>query len=223
MLRRGHLLTTVLSAWHGLSWPLVIVVTLLVRSFLIEYAGDVAAYVQPQLLDRFFELRREIKEESGAPLTPFTASRSIQTCFWSAIRWARSSSTTSLNRLILIVQLDPAAPEITSRTRLLLTFGSPLDKTAFVFGIQGTGTEPREALAASVQPLLTQPAVRPTWINIWSPWDIISGALDYYDLPRKTNPNPVQNIKDPDATTLLAAHVEYWNNPLLYKTILQHL
>ena len=114
-----------------------------------------------------------------------------------------------LNRLILDRQLDPAAPEITARTRLLLTFGSPLDKTAFVFGIQGTGTEPREALAASVQPLLTQSAVRPTWVNIWSPWDIISGALDYYDLPEKSNPNAVQNVKDPDATTLLAAHVEY--------------
>jgi len=223
VLRRGNLLHTVLAGWHGLSWPLVIVVTLLVRTFLIQYAGDVAAYVQPQLLDRFFELRRDIKE------WVWRAARAVYSDpqYSDVLLVGHSLGSVViydvLNRLILDSQLDASAPEIATRTRLLLTFGSPLDKTAFVFGIQGSGTEPREALAASVQPLLTETAVRPTWINIWSPWDIISGALDYYDLPRKTNPNPVQNIKDPDATTLLAAHVEYWNNPLLYKTILEHL
>jgi hypothetical protein len=223
VLRRGNLLGVVLASWHGLSWPLVIAVTLLVRWFLIEYVGDVAAYVQPQVLDRFFELRSDIKE------WVWRAARAVYSDaqYGDILLVGHSLGSVvmydTLNRLILDRQLDPHAPEVSSRTRLLLTFGSPLDKTAFVFGIQGTGSEAREALAASVQPLLTQSAARPAWVNIWSPWDIISGALDYYDLPRKTNPKPVQNVKDPDATTLLAAHVEYWNNPLLYKTILEHL
>jgi hypothetical protein len=111
--------------------------------------------------------------------------------------------------------------DVVERTKLLLTFGSPLDKTAFIFGIQGKGSEPREALAASLQPMLTA-AQRPRWINIWSPWDIVSGHLDYYDLPERRNPQPL-NLVDPDATTLLAAHIEYWNNPLLYKTLVEHL
>jgi hypothetical protein len=223
VLRRGHLLPVVVAGWHGLSWPLVIAVTLLVRSFLIQYAGDVAAYVQPQILDRFFELRQQIDECVWRTAHAIYCDRQYADILLVGHSLGSVVMYDALNRLTLDHQLDPEAPEITSRTRLLLTFGSPLDKTAFVFGIQGMGSEPREALSASVQPLLTQESARPAWINIWSPWDIISGALDYYDLPGKTNANAVRNVKDTNATTLLAAHVEYWNNPLLYRTILQHL
>ena len=53
------------------------------------------------------------------------------------------------------------------------------------------------------------------WVNIYSPWDIISGALNYYDTHNKPVPPGIANLADPDATTLLAAHVEYWTNPLL--------
>ncbi len=107
------------------------------------------------------------------------------------------------------------------RTPLFLTFGSPLDKTAFIFGAQGHGTtEARESLAASVQPLIQDYTYRPDqWINIYSPWDIISGYLDLYDLPGATNSRKVNNLKDPEATTLLMAHTEYWNDGLLVRTL----
>ena len=104
-----------------------------------------------------------------------------------------------------------------------LKFGSPLDKTAFIFGAQGAGTEAREALAASVQPLISDAQVRPRWVNIYSTWDIISGSLDYYDLPDRSNRHPVENIKDPKATTLLAAHVEYWRNEKLFEALIEAL
>ena len=87
-------------------------------------------------------------------------------------------------------------------------------------------SEAREALAASVQPLIRDYKYRPKrWINIYSPWDIISGSLNLYDSPSGGGPQRVQNLADPDATTLLAAHTEYWGNPLLFQTIygaLQH-
>jgi hypothetical protein len=205
----------------AIAWPLVVGVTLLVRDFLIEYAGDVAAYVQPQRLDKFFELRQQIKD---AVLR--TARAVYSDARYSHIIVVGHSlgsvvAYDALNRLVLDEQLQGRPSKVIARTKLFLTFGSPLDKTAFIFGIQGLGSEAREALAASVQPMLTD--ARPRWINIWSPWDIVSGALDYYDLPDKTNPNPVDNKIDPMATTLMAAHLEYWNNPLLYRTILHHL
>ena len=46
------------------------------------------------------------------------------------------------------------------------------------------------------------------WVSIYSPWDIISGALEYYDVPGASDRRHVANQKDPDATTLLMAHVE---------------
>ena len=40
------------------------------------------------------------------------------------------------------------------RTKLLLTFGSPLDKTAFVFATRGDASEARGRLAEARQPLI---------------------------------------------------------------------
>ena len=99
----------------------------------------------------------------------------------------------------------------------------PLDKTAFIFAAQGTGTEAREAIAASFQPLITEEEVRPRWVNIYSRWDIISGSLEYYDRKDRSNRNAVENIRDTKATTLLAAHVEYWRNDTLFETIVEAL
>ena len=75
-----------------------------------------------------------------------------------------------------------------------------------------------------MQPLIQDYCFRPKcWINIYSPWDIISGSLDFYDPPESNDPKRVRNKKDLDATTLLAAHVEYWGNPLLFETLYQAL
>lgn len=102
------------------------------------------------------------------------------------------------------------------RTPLLLTFGSPLDKTAFLFHVDSGGGDAREALASSVQPLIIDLRYRPkSWINVWSPFDIISGALNFY--------GPVDNQKDDRATTPIAAHVQYWDNDLIYRHILNAL
>jgi hypothetical protein len=113
--------------------------------------------------------------------------------------------------------------DVVARTRALITFGSPLDKTAFIFRMQArTATEwVREQLAASIQPLIVSyEDYRPPtfeWINIWSSMDIISGELNYYDDPERTPNVPpcVQNKPDPEARTFLKAHVQYWKNHLL--------
>ena len=111
------------------------------------------------------------------------------------------------------------------RTPLFLTFGSPLDKTTFVFAIQHRRTtQAREALAASAQPMLQGYEWRPgRWVNIYSPWDIISGSLEYFDLPEASDPRRVTNLEDREATTLLMAHGEYWENGLLPEVLSEAL
>jgi hypothetical protein len=210
-------------AWFSrVSWVLVVAAALIVRWVFIQYVGDVAAYVQPQVVDHFYELRKEIKNRVWATARAVYAEDEYKDIVLVGHSLGSVVIYDVLNRLLIDRALSPeTAPEVAARTRLLVTFGSPLDKTAFIFGAQGTGTEAREALAASVQPLITEEGVRPRWVNIHSPWDIISGALDFYDRPDRSNRNAVENIVDHDATTLLAAHVEYWRNPLLFRTILQ--
>jgi hypothetical protein len=139
-----------------------------------------------------------------------------------------SGSVLAYDTLNALINLDNVStPEnrrdVIGRTRALITFGSSLDKTAFIFGMQARTDQEwiREQLAASVQPLLVSyDDYRPSsfdWVNIWSKMDIISGELNYYDDPaRAFNAAPcVQNKPDPDARTPLKAHVEYWNNRLL--------
>jgi hypothetical protein len=59
------------------------------------------------------------------------------------------------------------------------------------------------------------------WINIWSPLDIISGALDDYDItgvPDRENKG-VQNKIDNDVDCPLLAHNQYWENDLFMRIL----
>jgi hypothetical protein len=212
---------------HGLAWPLLVGASAIVRWFLIEFVGDVAAYVQPHVVDRFFHLRQEIKEFVRRTAHAVYSAPEYEDVAFVGHSLGSVVMYDVLNRLILDRDLEgPSVSDVVPRTRLLLTFGSPLDKTAFLFAIQNASDmagAARRALAASVQPLITDEAVRPPWINVFSPWDLISGSLDYYDRPDRSNRLAIQNVRDPDATTLLAAHVEYWKNPLVFQTIVRSL
>jgi pimeloyl-ACP methyl ester carboxylesterase len=128
--------------------------------------------------------------------------------------------------------------DVVGRTSALITFGSPLDKTAFLFRTQVSGPQfLREALAAQRQPLiLDYEKYRPKesfhWTNIYSRMDIVSGCLMYYDTPENPDPdtkpekvdadmapelcrNPVNNVIDRAAWVPVLAHVMYWKDQKL--------
>jgi hypothetical protein len=237
LLPASFLTTELLRNRGGLSaltWPLLIVASLTVRMFLVQYVGDVAAYVDSHTLDRFFELRTKIKDTVRKTVEAIYAQQSNETEFdYTEIVITGHSlgsviAYDTLNRLLLddASALPPGpARDTKGRTKLLLTFGSPLNKTAFLFSTQSkklSMTDARARLATLVQPLIDSPAVRAgiRWINIYSPWDLISGRLDFYDVPGEGVPR-VQNERDPEAVTLLGAHTEYWRNWLLFERLHQ--
>ena len=221
-----------MAAQRGIAWPLLVAASAFIRLVLVQFVGDVAIYVMPYKVDAFNDLRKEIKEAVYKVAHAVYALKD-QTGIWPeydhVIIVGHSLGSViaydALNRLIHEDRVPANALRVVDRTRLFLTFGSPLDKTAFIFGAQGHGTtEARESLAASVQPLIQDYIYRPEkWINIYSPWDIISGYLDLYDLPASTSSKKVENLPDPEATTLLMAHTEYWNDSLLVQTLYNNL
>ena len=91
----------------------------------------------------------------------------------------------ALNALLLRDAELKGADNVRERTKLLLTFGSPLDKTAYFFRQQGRAeVAVREALAASLQPLILNYEYRTfPWINVHSSRDPIGNGLKFYDLP----------------------------------------
>lgn len=237
-LSRGHF-------WITLLWALELLAAYAARWFLVEYVGDVTAYIAAHTVSKFYDLRQEIwqtamkvaravyraqpEHEVGANQPSFLYDRIIVVghSLGSVIGYD------VLNGLFLEEALSKNPLQIVERTRMFLTFGSPLDKTAFLFRTQADmRSKVREVAAAAVQPMIQNYDNRPLeWVNLYSKSDIISGNLDYYDPPNRKNAkdktpwkNPatapvaheraVKNLIDPAARTPLAAHVEYWTGEL---------
>ena len=196
------------------------------RYFLVEYVGDVAAYVSSHTVNKFAGIRDRIQEagyqvashvygamEEGNRLSygeVFVVGHSLGSVV----------AYDTLNRMINQDLVSGSTLEVAGRTKLLLTFGSPLDKTAFLFRAQAKDTWIREALAEARQPLIRDYRFRPDfWINVWSPNDPISGSLEYYDPPadveRPVLEKRVVNLIDPEADIPMAAHTQYWTNRMV--------
>jgi hypothetical protein len=226
-----------------LTWLLLFGAVLFVRGFLIQFIGDVAIYVSPHVVDRFFDVRARIRT------VVWRAARAVYSCtdehgdflYKEVVVVGHSLGSVVvydvLNRLINEDDFaDGGKPprcddvvleylDVCKRTSLLLTFGSPLDKTAFIFARHDPhGGNERDALAAAVQPLIARERSFP-WINLWTRFDLLGGPLQFYDSPdRPDEPKPnlkyrVENVPDPQAITPLAAHTEFWKNTLMYQII----
>jgi hypothetical protein len=204
-----------------------------VKNFLVEFAGDVAAYVAPYKVSTFEEIRREIQErgrrvarfiysvsdpQSAAPL--YDEVHIVGHSLGSVL--AYDTLNDAINRDIHENGWHKGsgvdAYRVIERTKLLLTFGSPLDKTAFVFRTQKAEREidVREALAGAQQPLIVSYDMRRArWINLWSPSDWISGPIGYYDSPQPLPGQSVCNIENPGSKRPDKAHTGYWSEPLL--------
>jgi len=234
----------VLEWWWAIvkltAWFATIAEALFARYFLIEYVGDVAAYISPYKDSKFEAIRQQIQKiglDVGKLIYGFGGPFSAVPHYEKVVVVGHSLGSVlaydTLNALINQdnVSAPPDRRDVVRRTRALVTFGSPLDKTAFIFRMQVNSDQGwiREQLVASAQPLIVNyPLYRPIsfdWVNIWSRMDIISGELNYYDdpsLPPNVAPC-VQNKPDPEARTPLLAHVQYWNNQLLRQQLYRFL
>jgi hypothetical protein len=220
-------------AWLRLGvWLALIAEALFARYFLIQYVGAVAAYISPYKDSKFDQLRHQIQKigfDIGKAIYGFGPPRSSVPTYSKVVVVGHSlGSVLAYDTLNALINLDNvsaagAGRGVVHRTRALITFGSPLDKTAFIFRTQSNHPKDqiREQLAASVQPLiLSYKLFRPPafeWVNIWSKRDIISGELNYYDDPdgRAMDRRPIENMIDPEAWVPLFAHTQYWKDKML--------
>ena len=221
----------------GVIWASAVGASLFVRSFVRQYVGDVAAYISAHKVSAFAEIRQKIQETTLKVFSAVYKARRSDTGlpeYDQIVVVGHSLGSViaydALNSLLVDDQLAGGKDDVAGRTRALVTFGSPLDKTAYVFRTQiSEPFEVREALAAARQPMIINYNFRPReWVNLYSPEDWISGPLDYYDddrpvenLPAQKNGGPqrIQNLRDPEACVPLAAHTQYWGNRLLAQTL----
>lgn len=219
-------------------WPFLVLISAVVRGVMVQYVGDVTAYVTSNKVDRFDELRTKIKAIAKESLSAVYSAkpRDRKQFEYEKVSIVGHSlgsviAYDTLNRLIADDKLAHNPARVVDRTGVLMTFGSPLDKTAFFFSVMGKNTSHiREQLAAVVQPLIEDRECRDKipWVNVYSRNDIISGSLDFYHFPEPLatgvqQVRKVTNVKDGDSLVPLVAHVDYWRNLTVWKELLQRV
>lgn len=204
-------------------WPFLALISYVVRNLMIEYVGDVAAYVTPNKLDTFSEVRAKIKDiayQSASAVYLARAEDGKQLYRKVAMVGHSLGSVIAydtLNRLINEDLLTGQAVGIIQQTGLLLTFGSPLDKIAFFFTAMSKNVRHiREQLASVVQPLIQDYSYRPfKWINVFSRNDIVCGSLDFYDFPSPQELDPhTFCAKDDPACVARITNLQASRNPV---------
>ena len=200
-------------------WAAVLFLNNLARKLVVDYLGDVLAYIAPHTDNKFCETRQAIQRRAIEAARAIYEMReqngdfSYQRVIFLAHSLGSVIAYDTLNSLMLDDALNVSQLRVAERTSHLITFGSPLDLTAFIFREQRHQLWVRESLAANMQPLILDPHYRANleWINIWSQVDPISARLDYYNAPGK----PVQNFHDSGCNIPLVAHTMYWQGKVL--------
>jgi hypothetical protein len=218
-----------LLALAVVTWLIAYSGSAVIRWFLLEFVGDAAIYVSSHKLNRFHGTRQAIKTTSLDVARAVYEHGGCDRHILMGHSLGSVIAYDTLNRLIVDDELQEGRLRVAGRTALLLTFGSILDKTAFLFRAQSEFSDVREALASAGQPLISDPAARPRWVNIHSRDDVLSGTLDYYDVPAGPRrravepdlPRRIENLNDPNAWIPILAHDQYWTNELLLDTLAQ--
>jgi hypothetical protein len=201
------------DAWLLGALALALTVVAALRWFLVQSVGDVAAYVSAHRASRFAEIRRGIQDAARRVTRNVYAARDHESgepqyahvivvghSLGSVIAYDMLND--SINGDLLVRESGGDTLNVVQRTKLLLTMGSPLDKTAFIFRTQKDDAPLREALAAAAQPMIVSYANRPRrWVNIWSPFDWVSGSLEYYDAPGSSDRAPGADTSNVDVST----------------------
>lgn len=222
---------------NGHAWLMMIVLPVgfwllrRVNFFLVQYVGDVGIYVSASSVNRFWKIREEIKRvclsvakeifECRAP----DGSREYEEIVIMGHSLGSAIAYHTLNAIFEEDDLNGGRLNAIGRATHLITYGSPLDKIAFLFRSQAQGTPYRNALDAALEPLIFDYRFRNSlkWTNILAKFDFISGELSCYDdlgWRETQDPRRVHNLIDPDGPLNPAhAHTGYTERPLLRRVL----
>lgn len=215
----------------NLALVVLLALSFFIRRFIVQYMGDVIIYVSSNEVNAYGKIRDEIKlvglslakivygalkaEEAGDEAAPEFLYSDVVVVGHSL---GSVLAYDTLNAIINQDRLDHGVRHVVERTKSLVTLGSPLDKTAFLFRQKARDAFTRDMLSAAYQSMILDYQYRPKWwINVFCKMDIISGSLEYYDDPQHANSDPrrVRNFRDPYCgLNPVSAHTDYWKRPM---------
>ena len=205
---------------------------------LVAYLGDAAVYTQTDGNRTASGAREEVLSHSLAKLEAILQSpEAYERVIIAGHSLGSVIAYDTINRLVQHINAKPDALPVEAHRRLkgLITFGSPLDKVAFLFRFRSKGNDyvrrqligQRHCFRASDldvsgykrddmvldNPYCVHLDDQVVWINYWDARDIVSGHLDFY----RVNENVQCEISGHRVET----HEHYWDYMPMYDDILR--
>ena len=192
--------------------PLNLFIFWLVYFFGKQFVGDVAIYVSAHRVNRYWDAREAIRTAAHEVAKDVYGCKEGSELRYDEVYFVAHSlgsvvAYDTINAIFRDELVLKRPIDAVNRTKGLLTYGSPLDKTAFLFRAYSSGSLERLAAVAAWQPLIISKAFRKLkWINIHSVADPISASIEYYGTPEDPC---VENRIDEQSFLPLVAHVQY--------------
>jgi hypothetical protein len=158
------------------------------RRIFISYLGDLVVYLSAHKVNEYFFVREEIRRRCFELVRSIYESREEQGHRYASIIFVGHSlgsviAFDTLNRILAFGMTENSGLNVEGRTEALLTLGSPLDQSAFLFKADDGHATLRTKLLARANPLIGNLSVRRriAWINIYSRFDPISSRLRFFE------------------------------------------
>lgn len=223
----------------GQAGPVVLCILILAGGIgmsrvLVSYIGDIVLYVTADERSEFFRTRQEILSGAVDELRALLRGEGVGYKAVYVVGHSLGSviAYDALNRLLR----DARARGGEGRDRLeklegLVTLGSPLDKVYYFFREEvGDDQSVRAQLLSSLHAFRKRSSGRDygryhfaryegrghfpnlRWLNVWSPMDVVSGRLDFYELRDGRDRQLRRDYWNP-----IAAHNRYWEDEEVYR------
>ena len=201
----------------------------LLRPMIVGYIGDVAIYTTVDAKSRYFELRCKILAESQALLESLLRDDAYDRVIIAGHSLGSVIAYDTLNQLNLEANLPNARPLALDKIKGIITFGSPLDKTAFFFREHAAREQyvrrqiilqlhsfRAKQLCFEKNVIEVTSALKPKldgikWVNYYDLKDPVSGHLDFYvvDENKELHMHGEWGV----------AHTAYWEHEPMYQDI----
>jgi hypothetical protein len=191
--------------------------SLIARMFLIDYVGDVAAYIGGSRASKFAETREAIQNRVFQMLDRLLRDG------YTVVVFAHSLGSVVGYDVVNRALLDQR--RYRGRIGGMVTYGSPLDKIAYLFQLEDRfGDRIRNTLVASRQPLVWEDTRRDiVWWNVQARYDIVGSRLIYYNVEPNARWNhrlyDVRNYDDLTNLVPILSHTRYHGHPTLSRVV----
>ncbi len=196
----------------------------------VDYMGDVAIYTTTDVKSKHYHVRNSILTDAVKEVKALIGNDRYKNVIIAGHSLGSVIAYDTLNRVNHALNLNQKEWQFANKINGLVTFGSPLDKTAFFFrehtpdeqyvrrqildhfhSFKGRDLNLKREEVKVEDPIMPLLDNQIHWINFWDGKDPVSGHLDFYVVDK--------NIQVNMGAKYGVAHIAYWEYEKMYEAI----